>query len=444
MSSPTRVTRSRYYDALLANLDREVQPELTSERARFLYAATRRILARLSVANEHTAPLPENLAANHPDALVQPGVPLGQDALYAALRSEGEILDSIEAAVAQRLTATAATPGTGAAQTTISTELLQTYLQKNLDPKIRVNKFRILAGGRSKQTIMMTIVNENGEEVERVIRRDLVVAITGATVVDEYRVLVALADRGYPVPRPLLLEADTNQLGSAFMVMEKVNGALAGDVFDPPAGKAAVLHSAKVLGKLHAIPAADIAPTIREKSRIALNVQQLRDHLLDLERTWQANARAGCVTMDAVFKWLLENVESVQPLTTVVHGDYSYHNLLFEGDSLTAVMDWELVRIGHPAEDVGYIRAAAIQRVEWSDFMAAYKEGGGPELSPLDVIFYTLVGKLRLMVLLFFARQYFESGATQDLQLADVSIYHLPRLIQQASAEIRSALGIVA
>jgi aminoglycoside phosphotransferase (APT) family kinase protein len=127
---------------------------------------------------------------------------------------------------------------------------------------------------------------------------------------------------------------------------------------------------------------------------------------------------------------------------TVVHGDYSYHNLLFEGDSLSSVMDWELVKIGHPADDVGYIRSAALQRVEWPEFMAAYKAGGGCDLTPLDISFYTLLGKLRLMSLLFGARAYFESGATDDLQLADVSIYHLPRMIQQMSFEIRLALGL--
>jgi hypothetical protein len=90
---------------------------------------------------------------------------------------------------------------------------------------------------------------------------------------------------------------------------------------------------------------------------------------------------------------------------------------------------------------LGYIRAAVLQRVEWPQFMAAYREGGGPEVRHRDVIFYTLLGKLRLMTLLFFARGYFESGATNDLQLADVSIFHLPRLVQQSSAEIRAVLA---
>ena len=226
------------------------------------------------------------------------------------------------------------------------------------------------------------------------------------------------------------------------MVMQRVSGSLCGDVFDPPASRAAVLHSARVLGRLHSLPVSEIAPSIRESLRMPPSPTQLREQVLGFQQQWKSNSRAHSFTMQAVFHWMLENLDSVTPQVATVHGDYSYHNLLFDGESLSSVMDWELVKIGHPADDVGYIRSAALQRVGWSEFMAAYKAGGGCDLTPLDVSFYTLLGKLRLMSLLFGARAYFESGATDDLQLADVSIYHLPRMIQQMSFEIRLALGL--
>jgi aminoglycoside phosphotransferase (APT) family kinase protein len=437
------MSRARYYDAMLAALDREVQVELTSDRAKFLYGAARRILARFATANEDVEPLPENLSALHPESLGATRTDAHESSIKQALLHEGRLLDSIEHKVQQRLQGNAASSGAAAAPTTITAETLEAYIRRHLDSKLSLRAFRILAGGRSKQTIMLTLIDEQQQVVERVIRRDLVVAITGATVVDEFHVLKALAERGYPVPRPFLLEADTSVLGSAFMVMEKVNGSLAGDIFDPPAGREAVLHSARVLGKLHALSVAEIAPTLRLQSQIAPNQQQLRDLVLELHRVWLTNSRAHSITMDAVFKWLLDNVLSVSPLVSIVHGDYSYHNLLFQGDSLSAVMDWELVRVGHPAEDLGYIRPAAIQRVQWPEFMEAYRAGGGSEIPQLDITFYTFISKLRLMVLLFGARQYFESGATDDMQLADVSAYHLPRMIQQSSFEIRLALGLV-
>jgi aminoglycoside phosphotransferase (APT) family kinase protein len=434
---PGAASLGRYYEVLLATLDREIEPELHSERAKFLYGATRRILARLCVANDATPTLPENLAAT---AAVSTA-PSAEAATRATLESEGERLDSIEAAVELRLSARAHEAGAAGAQQPITADRVQAYLRERLDPDVRVTAFKILAGGRSKQTIMLSLTDVGGKTLERVIRRDLVVAITGATVVDEYRVLVALADRGYPVPRPHWLETDTSWLGSAFMVMDKVEGRLAGDVFDAPESRECVLRSATVLGELHSLPAAELAPTLRPAMQSALDRPQLRHLVLELQRTWATSSRAACIAMDAVFTWLLDNVERVQPLTSVVHGDYSYHNILFEQGALSAVMDWELVRIGHPAEDLGYIRAAVLNRVDWEDFMAAYRAGGGADVQHRDVVFFCLLSKLRLLTLLFGARQYFESGATDDLQLADVSIFHLPRLIQQASAEIRAVLA---
>jgi aminoglycoside phosphotransferase (APT) family kinase protein len=443
MSGAGPATRARYYDALLEALDSDVKAELKSDRAKFLYGAMRRILARLSVANEQTQMLPENLSAVHADAWGP--TPAAADAadFEAAVIQEGKLLDSIEARVTTRMTRNA-DASAAAAPVTVSAAALEAFLHERVDAGVRLLRFRVLAGGRSKQTIMLTLADAHGREFDRVIRRDLVVLLTGATVIDEYRVLGALAERGYPVPRPLLLEESGRPLGSPFMLMEKVSGTVGGDIFDPPAARRAVLHSAEVLGRLHSMPVADIAPTLREHLRVAPGAAQLREQVLELRETWAANARAHCVTMDAVFRWLLANVTSVTSRTSVVHGDYSYHNLLFDGDELSAVMDWELVRVGHPAEDLGYIRAAAVQRVGWDEFLAAYARGGGVDVSPLDVTFHTLLGKLKLMRLLFGARQYFESGATNDLQLADVSLFHLPRMVQQCSVEIRLALGLPA
>ncbi len=221
------------------------------------------------------------------------------------------------------------------------------------------------------------------------------------------------------------------------MLMEKVSGALVGDVFDAPS-REAVLDSARVLARLHQIAPDEIVPTLRESMNRAPTASELRAHVTELQQLWQTHSRAHSVTMDAVFAWLQANVDQLRPLVTVVHGDYSYHNLLFVGDELSAVMDWELVHIGHPAEDVGYIRGAVLTQVPWPDFMAAYREAGGPELEERDVIFYALLGKLRLIALLFRARQYFESGQTDDLQIADVCVFHMTRLVHQCSMEMRT------
>jgi aminoglycoside phosphotransferase (APT) family kinase protein len=54
-----------------------------------------------------------------------------------------------------------------------------------------------------------------------------------------------------------------------------------------------------------------------------------------------------------VFRWLRNNKPSV-PEKTLVHGDFRIGNTLIEEDELTAVLDWELARIGDPLYDLGY------------------------------------------------------------------------------------------
>ncbi|MBI5443338.1 MAG: phosphotransferase family protein [Deltaproteobacteria bacterium] len=435
--------RSRYYDVLLVNLDRELQPELTSERARFLYGAVRRILASLAVANDSVPPVPENLAALYPDAPCRAGRLEGSD-LEGAVGLEGELLDAIEEKIRQRLLPKEQAGGGAEGAAAVTPEAIESYLRRRVDPGAKVERFKILAGGRSKQNIMLTVVDGAGAKVERVIRRDLMVGITGSTVGEEFGVLTALAARGCPVPRPLLCEGDTTVLGSAFMLMEKVEGALAGDVFDPPPAREQVLASATELARLHQLPVNEVAETLREDRRIAPSAERLRAEIAEHEDGWRAQSRAHSATMDAAFCWLCDNVEKLHPVTAIVHGDYSYHNILYSGGALSAVMDWELVRVGHPAEDLGYIRTAASKRVDWAEFIAFYYEAGGPRVSEREAIFFTLLGRLRLMAMLFKARRYFEAGMTDDLQIADVSLYHISRIIHQMSVAMREAYALPA
>ena len=46
---------------------------------------------------------------------------------------------------------------------------------------------------------------------------------------------------------------------------------------------------------------------------------------------------------------------------TIVHGDYRLGNVMFTGDRLSAIFDWELATIGDPLADVGYLLATWAQ-----------------------------------------------------------------------------------
>jgi aminoglycoside phosphotransferase (APT) family kinase protein len=57
--------------------------------------------------------------------------------------------------------------------------------------------------------------------------------------------------------------------------------------------------------------------------------------------------------LEEAIRWFRANRPTV-PETTLLHGDYRIGNLLVEDREVTAVLDWELARVGDPLFDLGY------------------------------------------------------------------------------------------
>lgn len=56
----------------------------------------------------------------------------------------------------------------------------------------------------------------------------------------------------------------------------------------------------------------------------------------------------------------------------LTHGDCLFHNIMFDGDRMTALLDWELASVGLPAFDLGYLIWSAevlrqVNDVPWLD-----------------------------------------------------------------------------
>ena len=168
--------------------------------------------------------------------------------------------------------------------------------------------------------------------------------------------------------------------------------------------------------------------------------QDIAADIAEWHTSWLAQARNPSPALEAAFRYLAKHVNAVEQKPCFVHGDYSFHNLLFEGDRLTAVLDWELAHIGHAAEDLGYIKQAAQAVVPWADFMAAYHAAGGPPVEIAALRFYGLLGTVRLLMKICLARKLFEEGKTDDILKADVAAFWMPRIIQKISLEMREII----
>ena len=76
---------------------------------------------------------------------------------------------------------------------------------------------------------------------------------------------------------------------------------------------------------------------------------------------WEHNRTRELRALDEVTAWLGAHRPESGP-ATIVHGDYRLGNVMFTGDRLSAIFDWELATIGDPLADVGYLAATWPQR----------------------------------------------------------------------------------
>jgi aminoglycoside phosphotransferase (APT) family kinase protein len=139
----------------------------------------------------------------------------------------------------------------------------------------------------------------------------------------EYRVMKGLQDTDVPVPRMLHLCEDEAVLGTAFFVMEFVNGTV---FWDPSLPELETALRTKVYDE-------------QNRALAALHsVDPTKVGLADFGKagSYFARQRDGRASL--------------------VHGDYRIDNMIFtpDGAQLLAVIDWELSTIGHPFSDLAY------------------------------------------------------------------------------------------
>jgi aminoglycoside phosphotransferase (APT) family kinase protein len=181
------------------------------------------------------------------------------------------------------------------------------------------------------------------------------VLLKSAHAVDrEFRVMSALADVGFPVPRPLAFCDDDAVVGTMFYVMEHVEGRVFSDCAMPdlaPADRARVYDAVNAtLAQLHTLDhaALGLSDFGRAGNYFARQVSR-----------WTAQYVASKTNdveeMDRLAAWLPGAVPADER-STLIHGDFSFHNVLVHPTEprVVAVLDWELATLGHPFGDLMY------------------------------------------------------------------------------------------
>ena len=207
-------------------------------------------------------------------------------------------------------------------------------------------------GGQSNPTFLLTTPG-----CSYVLRRQpLGPILKGAHAVDrESRVLTALAGAGFPVPRVHALCTDPSVIGSAFYVMDFVEGRIFwdGGMPDVPTDERGAYQSAiaATLAELHSHDPAALGLSDYGRSERYFERQLHR-----WASQYRADESAGrYADMDVVADWLEARVPA-EAATCLVHGDYRIDNLVFHPSEprIIAVLDWELSTVGDPIVDFAY------------------------------------------------------------------------------------------
>ena len=208
------------------------------------------------------------------------------------------------------------------------------------------------AGGQSNPTYKLTTPARN-----YVLRRkpmgDL---LPSAHQVDrEYRVMAGLYPTGFPVPRQYGLCEDDGVIGSAFYVMEMVEGRTIWD------GAMPELTPDQRRDHYHAM--IDTLAQLHNTDHVAAGLETFGRPGNYFERQvgrWTKQYR-GAETetiepMERLIEFLSHTVPE-QTRTTIVHGDYRCDNMKFAPGTeprVAAVLDWELCTTGDPIADLSY------------------------------------------------------------------------------------------
>lgn len=226
-----------------------------------------------------------------------------------------------------------------------------------------------LMGGYSKATYIAEFTSGSTEETV-VIRKDSPGLPTGSSVASEFPVLQEMIEIGVPVPAPLWLETDTDRYGGAFMGVGFVNGVPANQIVpdDSDTRRLWARSTADVLARLHsrtALPDADV------RKHLASEIDALENRMLERERLPHPGLLVG-------LSWLRRNIDRLAGRPACrIHGDVGYHNMMMDGDGITALLDWEFSRIGDPVEDLASIKPFMDQIDSWDEFYQTYQDAGG-------------------------------------------------------------------
>jgi aminoglycoside phosphotransferase (APT) family kinase protein len=256
------------------------------------------------------------------------------------------------------------------------TQRLERYMREHVEGfrgQLSVEQFK---GGQSNPTFLL--VASGQRYVLR--RKPPGKLLPSAHAVDrEYRVITALRAAGIPVARSFALCEDESIIGTAFYIMDYVEGRVLWDQSLPgmqPAERAAIFDEMnRVIAALHQVDYQAVGLADYGKPGNYLQRQIAR-----WTKQYRASETEKIEAMERLMEWLPLHIPKDDE-TRIVHGDYRLDNVIFHPTEprILAVLDWELSTLGHPLADFAY------HCMYWRLLPGEFRGIGGLDLKALGI-----------------------------------------------------------
>jgi aminoglycoside phosphotransferase (APT) family kinase protein len=278
----------------------------------------------------------------------------------------------------------------------------------------QVDELRRLSAGASRETWSFT---SGGKQ--RILQR-LPRGTARASAELEVAVLEAAARAEVPVARVVASFPEGGPLETPAIVLEAVPGEslpqrLLRDDRYAGAREGLADGCGTILARLHSIPRDEVpglpAPDPIERCYAVL------DELPDPHPAFELALR----------RLALARPRPRPPV--LVHGDFRLGNLMIDESGVTAVLDWELVHIADPLEDLGYLCVPAwrfgggrpVAGVgSYENLLESYRAAGGGEVTEPELLWWQAAGTVWWGVLCHVQASRHLTGTTRSVELAAI------------------------
>jgi aminoglycoside phosphotransferase (APT) family kinase protein len=230
----------------------------------------------------------------------------------------------------------------------------------------------------------------------------------------------AAAAVGVPTATIVAASPSPGDLGAPYMIVTHVAGEttprkiLRDDVYGH-AREVLPAQLAETLAKIHALDPTTV-PGLADTDQVAQYGQAL-DELGEPHPTFELALR-----------WLEAN-RPPSAGRVVVHGDFRIGNMIVGEEGLRAVLDWELVHLGDPMEDLGWMcvkswrfgsTLPAAGLAEYGQFFAAYEAAGGCVVDSDIVHWWEVLGTVKWGIMCIAQANAHLTGAARSHELAAI------------------------